>query len=354
MRMSIRTTSGRSRSTSRTASWPSAASPTTSMSGAVSSNTRTPARTTPWSSATNARITTAGRSGSPALPAEPGAPATWARSPSPTSRARAWARRRSLHPTGPPGPASRPARGPRPAAPSRPGAVRPEVIHAQPQQVGRADGGCRPASRCRAGMLEHIGERLLHKPRDRGPGHQRHFAYPPVEAQRALARRPGAHGRRHRRWPPLARSLAVAVDRVRIAQQRQQPGAVRRAPADRRWSRRRGGAATSVSPDVTNASQRGTCPQRHRADVVRDNVMQIAGQPGALHPAEPRGSRPRAKTSASATRSRGDPRQRGAHRAGTDRTRPAPTSQPGHSPTSRSYSAAGQSHRPPRGAEELR
>src|SRR5918994_360176 len=59
MRMSMSTTSGVSRRTSCTASSPSAASPTTSMSSWASSRARKPARTRAWSSASTTRITAA-------------------------------------------------------------------------------------------------------------------------------------------------------------------------------------------------------------------------------------------------------------------------------------------------------
>ena len=57
IRMSIRTTSGRSLETSSTAACPSAASPTTSMSSADRSRTANPPRTRAWSSAIATRIT---------------------------------------------------------------------------------------------------------------------------------------------------------------------------------------------------------------------------------------------------------------------------------------------------------
>ena len=57
MRMSISTTSGRSSAVSRIASFPSAASPTTSMSACESRITRKPPRTSAWSSASRTRIT---------------------------------------------------------------------------------------------------------------------------------------------------------------------------------------------------------------------------------------------------------------------------------------------------------
>ena len=58
IRTSIRTTSGLSARTTLTASAPSPASPTTSMSGCVARIEHSPARTSPWSSATTTRITT--------------------------------------------------------------------------------------------------------------------------------------------------------------------------------------------------------------------------------------------------------------------------------------------------------
>ena len=64
MRMSISTTSGRSAFTTCSASSPSAASPTTSMSGWAARIVWNPARTTAWSSTTTRRITGALRSGS--------------------------------------------------------------------------------------------------------------------------------------------------------------------------------------------------------------------------------------------------------------------------------------------------
>src|SRR5262245_29260485 len=57
IRMSMSTTSGRSRRTSSTASCPFAASPTTSMSSHERSSTTKPLRTSAWSSATATRIT---------------------------------------------------------------------------------------------------------------------------------------------------------------------------------------------------------------------------------------------------------------------------------------------------------
>ena len=57
MRTSISATSGSCSEQTRTASAPSAAGPTTEMSGWVSSNAPNPARTTCWSSATTTRIT---------------------------------------------------------------------------------------------------------------------------------------------------------------------------------------------------------------------------------------------------------------------------------------------------------
>src|SRR2546423_3214130 len=56
MTRSIRTTPGSRRSASRTASWPSAASPTTSRPSCRPRNVRSPSRTTPWSSAIRTRI----------------------------------------------------------------------------------------------------------------------------------------------------------------------------------------------------------------------------------------------------------------------------------------------------------
>ncbi len=55
MRMSIRTTSGSSAATWRTASRPLTASPTTSMSGIAPSSTENPSRTIIWSSAISTR-----------------------------------------------------------------------------------------------------------------------------------------------------------------------------------------------------------------------------------------------------------------------------------------------------------
>jgi hypothetical protein len=56
MRMSISTTSGRSALARRSASSPSAASPTTSIPSWASSRARNPARTSAWSSASSTRI----------------------------------------------------------------------------------------------------------------------------------------------------------------------------------------------------------------------------------------------------------------------------------------------------------
>ena len=71
MRMSMSTTSGRSRPTSATASAPSAASPTTSMSSAEPSSTTKPLRTSAWSSATATRITRRLLVGQPATTRKP-------------------------------------------------------------------------------------------------------------------------------------------------------------------------------------------------------------------------------------------------------------------------------------------
>src|SRR5690348_3785425 len=60
MRMSMSTSDGRSRWPRSTASRPSAASPTTSTSGAASSSLRKPARTSAWSSAMRTRVLTLG------------------------------------------------------------------------------------------------------------------------------------------------------------------------------------------------------------------------------------------------------------------------------------------------------
>ncbi len=58
IRMSISTTSGRTRRATSTASSPVPASPTTRRSGAVSTRTRKPARTSTWSSATRTETLT--------------------------------------------------------------------------------------------------------------------------------------------------------------------------------------------------------------------------------------------------------------------------------------------------------
>ena len=63
IRMSISVTSGCSRVTTSTASWPFAASPTTSRSGSDSSSDRKPARTMPWSSQMTMRVISRSLSG---------------------------------------------------------------------------------------------------------------------------------------------------------------------------------------------------------------------------------------------------------------------------------------------------
>ena len=239
MRTSMRTTSAARRRARATASTPSAASPTISMSGSASRIVRSPRRTTAWSSASRTRI---GRHGARAALAGAGSTAC-TRQPRPSGLGPASSR--------PPTSAARsriPAMPlPRPAGPAR---RAPSSVDVDERlavgQVDR-DGGPR-----RAGVARDVRQRLLDDPERRGlhVGGQRVVGRAPQHAdldargadgveQRVEVGEPGSAGRRRRRrrracrGPPRASGPGRRAPSARCARTSPAPPRGPRRPASR-------------------------------------------------------------------------------------------------------------------------
>ena len=200
IRMSTRQTSGRSRRASSTAAWPSAACPTTSMSGWASRIMDRPVRTRSWSSATSTRIVIA----VPRSAARP-RPPTRHRAPArPAGCRRAAARARSS-------PAAR-SRG----LAGRAGSICPSSVTPEPQPSCTLDD---PDLYTRgvAGVPKGVGQRLLRQPVDRRVDLERQCVQVTPAAPR---RRPGP-GRGGRATPGRRRR---AGGRTPAALRRAAPG----------------------------------------------------------------------------------------------------------------------------------
>ena len=166
--MSISTTSGSSRRARSTASTPSPASPTMSRSASAPSTIRNPVRSSGWSSASSTRIgrRTAGHARFRLGRRRTQLPSGSSRTPG--SRRPAGARCAACRRTARPARACRPGRARRAAVPSgaRPAAG---VEHLDGQPVP-AERRAAPRRVAVPGVLERVGQRLLHDPVDR----QRH------------------------------------------------------------------------------------------------------------------------------------------------------------------------------------
>ena len=247
-----------------TASTPSAASPTTSMSGSASRITRKPLRTSAWSSA----ISDADHVGVSERAAVRGR----------RSRRRVRRRPRACRRRARPARASRSVRGPAVARSARPCAV---VDDLELDRVA-ARSGRRPRRR-RPGVLERVGQRLLHDPvggevdagraaargspsiaqLDRQPGRR-------APARRAIGSEPspgcGAIAEllvaRRGACPSSRRSSTSAVAAARLDRAERAARPLRRRPRAARAARLR--------------------LHDHDADAVRDHVVQLARDARAL------------------------------------------------------------------------
>ena len=267
IRMSIRTTSGRSARASRTASAPSAASPTTSIPGAVEDHPEPGA---------DQRLVVgdedAGHSG--ILDPDPVAAAEAA------ARVEVAAEHRDPLPQ-----AEQAAAVGQPVSDGRwrggCGAgqhARPGVEHLHPQgAVGVPDVDLGSGARC---VLERVGQRLLDDPvrRDVDPGRQRprlagdgRSTGRPANATRSTSAssrlRPGCG-----RQVVLARAVRARAGRAGAAARSSRRGRSTRPPAARPPRR---------------SERREHLPRRarlddHQADVVADDVVQLAGDPAAF------------------------------------------------------------------------
>ena len=257
IRTSISTTSGCSAAARSTASAPSAASPTTSMSGCADSNALNPARTRPWSSASRTRVT-------PAPPRAGATPRRASRRPARAGVERPAQRRRPLaHPAHARSGAAAPAvAGPVVGDDDRHG------VHVHPHDDRRAR---------RAGVPEHVRQGLLHDPVARG-------------AHR------GGHGDRGRvdrhldpRGPQLGRDVVEVVepgggtDRrglLRVAQHPERgPQVVERVPARALDVQQRLARLLGVLVEQVRRDPGLHVDRDHR---VRDHVVHLAGDPQPL------------------------------------------------------------------------
>ena len=280
MRMSISTTSGRHRRTASTAPAPSSASPTTVMSPADSRIIRSPARTRASSSMTSARITACDRSRSPRRRcggAARAAPRRAARR-RPATRRRGSARTPASRRRGRPARAVRAGRCPTPAGARRSATGRrfttSTVTPRAPSPVIRTDG------RGAAGVLVHVGQRLLHDPMDRaGDG---------VGQLADLHRQLGPHPGRPRRLDDRARCRRrAAAVRGRC---RRRPTPARSTPSTSRRSSIASRAVVRISagglPDLLRPG-RGVDLQRagvhgDQRHLVGQDVVHLAGDAGPL------------------------------------------------------------------------
>ena len=347
--MSISTTSGRCLSAAATASRPSAASATTGMPAAPRIS-RKPPRTSVWSSATTTRgpgsvatLTAASpgigaeRAG-PVRPAQPARPAgpkpqTLQRDPRPDPPAAARARARVQFAAVQADPLPQPdqsatvrtrsARRPRRPGTAVVGHGDQQVVRAVLQDDGRAGG---------SGVLDHVGQRLLHHPVrgqvDAGrqvarPGHGQLDAQPggpdPLDQGRAPGRR---------------RAAGRACPRPRRPERASQAGAAARSSRSGRSPRRPAGP-----PGPRPASWPARCGPRPPAPPSRSRCgsrrRAVRRRSGPAPPRPPAGSAPRARPRpgaavrpnprpAAATRASRRPRRRSAtstssavNRAGT-------------------------------------
>ena len=251
-------TSGRRVRARSSASWPSPASPTTSMSSCASRIIRKPARTSAWSSAMSTRIIAAragcGR-GRRSRRAGPGRRRACRRRP---RRARASPR----------------ARGRRRCRCRACGGRRRRSRHHRGVVVAQDDRGAR-----RAGVLARVRERLLDDPVQRQLDAARQRPRRPLDAQ--LDRHAGALALGHevaevadprlRREPELGGVAAQHAEEPPELRERLAPGVLHGA-------QRRHGALGIAPEDLL----RGARLHDHDAHRVRDDVVELARDPAAL------------------------------------------------------------------------
>ena len=270
IRMSISTTSGRSRRATATACTPSPASPTTSRSGSASSSTRNPPRTSSWSSATSTRMLTG-------APQRQGARGRRTRRPAcgPVSSRPSKTATRSRIPASP---LPRACRGPaagggqaRSARPPRPWSA----VHPDPHPRRR------PAPPCRTTLVQ----RLLHDAvgADRDAGADAHRVA--VDGAGRPAGLPSAHPLRPVRAGRRARGCGSSVDRAPppapVAPDDPQEAAHldQRRPSGVLHRAHRLAGSVGVRP---GQGLRGLSLHDHHRHPVGDHVVQLAGDPAAL------------------------------------------------------------------------
>ena len=253
MRTSISTTSAVVTASASTASRPSAASPTTVMSGCESTTSLSPWRTSDWSSAMKTRITSTRES-----------PA-----PRPRSRRRGAGRPRACRRAARRARASRSARarGRRWARAPAPSSSTITVTRSGSQRSRTVARGAR------AGVLEHVGQRLLGDAVDGEAGGGRERARLALLLELRRRAPPRGCARRARAARPGRAAAAAACVASRPSARRISCSASRAVRGDR-LSALPGAASRRVAAAVGLRD--------HDRQRVRDDVVQLARDPGPL------------------------------------------------------------------------